>query len=243
MLILDCVDSTNNYAMALVQKGGFVTGNAVFAMQQTAGKGRRGKHWKSNEGENILLSIPVEMQWLPISQQFQLSVAVALACLDLLSENVLANLFIKWPNDIFLNDKKTAGILIDNLLRGNSWQWAIIGIGININQQNFEGLDLPATSLSKETGSEYNVLLLAKQLHNLVLKRILDLKKGNFETMLREYNMHLYGKGKKVKLRKQNILFETEITGVSSSGQLITNDAMERRFDFDEVEFKGIVEL
>lgn len=242
MMILDSVDSTNNYAMALVQNGDFRSGNAVLAMEQTAGKGRRGKRWKSNKGENILLSVPVEMQWLPLTQQFQLSVAVALACFDLLSENVLANLFIKWPNDLFINDKKTAGILIDNIIRGNNWQWAIIGIGININQEKFEGLNFMATSLSKETDNKYDVLLLAKKLHQLVLMRVLDLKKGSFERMLYVYNKHLYGKGKKVKLKKQNILFETEIAGVSSSGQLITKDNMERRFDFDEVEFKGIVE-
>jgi BirA family biotin operon repressor/biotin-[acetyl-CoA-carboxylase] ligase len=242
MLILECVDSTNNYATALVQRGELGSGNAIFALQQTAGKGRRGRQWESSKGANILLSIPVEMQWLSVSHQFELSVAVALACLDLLSEHVLANLFIKWPNDIFLNDKKTAGILIDNVLRGNSWQWAIIGIGININQENFEGLGFAATSLSKETNRRYNVVDLAEQLHQLVLKRISDLKKGDFSRMLNDYNSHLYGKGKKVKLKKQNIVFQAEITGVSSSGQLIIKDGMERRFDFDEVEFKGIVD-
>ena len=241
MIILDCVDSTNNYAMAQIKNGGPEAGNPVLAMQQTGGKGRRSKNWKSNKGENILLSIPVKMQWLPVSQQFQLSVAVALGCFDLISQTILANIFIKWPNDIFINDKKTAGILIENVLRGKIWQWAIIGVGMNINQENFEELNSTATSFCKETGDSYEVLLLAKKLYELVLNRIMQVKNGHFEKMLIEYNQHLYGKGDKVKLRKQGILFETEITGVSSSGQLLTKDSINREFDFDEVEFKGLV--
>ena len=242
MVILESVDSTNNYAMAQIKNGGPEQGNPVLAMQQTGGKGRRSKNWKSNKGENILLSIPVKLQWLPIWQQFQLSVAVALACFDLISQTILANIFIKWPNDLFINDKKTAGILIENILRGQIWQWAIIGIGMNINQENFEELNSTATSFSKETGDRYEVLLLAKSLYELVLNRIMQVKNGHFEKMLIEYNQHLYGIGKKVKLKKQGILFETEIMGVSSSGQLLTIDSIKREFDFDEVEFKGIVE-
>lgn len=241
MLVLDCVDSTNNYAMAMVQKGQNANEKAVFAMQQTAGKGRREKIWRSNKGENILLSIPIKMNWLPVSQQFSLSAAVALACFDLLSQFVLANLFIKWPNDLFINDKKTGGILIETILRGNNWQWAIIGVGMNINQQVFEELPYAATSLKLETGSTFDVLKLAEELHQLVLKRITELKTIGFITLLQEYNRHLYAAGRKVKLKKQNVLFETTIAGVSATGQLITMDSIERRFDFDEVEFKGIV--
>ena len=241
MIILDCVDSTNNYAMAQIKNGDPEAGNPVLAMQQTGGKGRRSKNWKSNKGENILLSIPVKLQWLTVSQQFQLSVAVALACYDLISQTILANIFIKWPNDLFINDKKTAGILIENILRGTIWQWTIIGIGMNINQVNFEELNSTATSFSKETGDSYEVLLLAKKLYELVSIRIMQVKNGHFEKMLIEYNQHLYGKAGKVKLKKQGILFETEIMGVSSSGQLLTKDSINRAFDFDEVEFKGIV--
>jgi len=76
IVLLDSVDSTNNYAMAMIQKGDRSRIKPVFALEQTRGKGRRGKHWKSNKGANIMLSIPVQMQWLAISTQFQLSAAV-----------------------------------------------------------------------------------------------------------------------------------------------------------------------
>ena len=132
------MDSTNNYAMAMVQKGVATTGDAVFAMEQTSGKGRRGKIWKSKKAQNILLTILAQMQWLPVQQQFHLRMGIALACHDFFSKYSKENIKIKWPNDIFINDRKAGGILIENVIKGNLWQWAIIGIGLNINQENFE---------------------------------------------------------------------------------------------------------
>jgi BirA family biotin operon repressor/biotin-[acetyl-CoA-carboxylase] ligase len=241
MLVLDSVDSTNNYAMALIQQGERDTIKPVFAMEQTQGKGRRGKHWKSNKGANIMMSIPIEMQWLPLSQQFQLSAAIALSCHDLFLKYRVSNVFIKWPNDIFINDSKAGGILIENVIKGTLWQWSVIGIGLNINQEKFEDFNLKATSLKLATGETYDVLKLAEELVSTVLKRVNELKSGKFEKMLEEYNQHLFARNKIIKLKKGNIVFETKIAGVSSSGQLITSDAIERKFDFDEVEFKRLV--
>ncbi len=241
IVVLDRVDSTNNYAMALIQNAAGKQIKPVFALEQTHGKGRRGKDWKSIKGANIMLSIPIGMQWLAVSRQFQLSVAAALSCRDLFSKFILANLFIKWPNDLFINDRKAGGILIENIIQGTLWQWTIIGIGLNINQQEFEEFSLKATSLKLETGKNFDVLNLAGELVTLVLKRIEELRSGNFAKMLEEYNQHLFARNKTVKLKKGNLVFETKISGISPSGQLITKDAFERRFDFDEVEFKGLV--
>lgn len=241
MLILESVDSTNNYAMALIQNGNLTGIKAVFAMQQTQGKGRRGKHWISNKGDNIILSIPLQMQWLPVSQQFQLSVAVALGCYRLMSEYTPGNVFIKWPNDIFINDSKAGGILIENIIIGTLWQWSVIGVGLNINQEEFKDFNIKATSLSISTKKRYNVLHLSEQLQSYVLNEVEDLKSGKFLQMLEIYNRNLFARNKYVKLKKENIVFETKIIAVSASGQLITRDALERRFNFDEVEFKGIV--
>ncbi|MEO6906120.1 MAG: biotin--[acetyl-CoA-carboxylase] ligase, partial [Ginsengibacter sp.] len=213
----------------------------VFAMEQLQGKGRREKQWESIKGANILLSIPIEMQWLPISQQFKLSVSVALGCHDLFSKYLDSNVFIKWPNDIFINDSKAGGILIENIIKGTLWQWSVAGIGLNINQENFEEYNLKATSLKLATKKNYDILYLAEELISSVLERTKQLKSGNFEKMLVEYNRYLFAKNNIVKLKKDNIVFETKIMGVSSSGQLITKDAIERRFEFDEVEFKGLV--
>jgi BirA family biotin operon repressor/biotin-[acetyl-CoA-carboxylase] ligase len=242
MQILQRVDSTNNYAMALIQNGLTKHGNSVFALEQTRGKGRRGKEWKSNKGANIMLSIVSEMQWLSVSEQFQLSVAVALACHDVISKYILGNIFIKWPNDLFINDRKTGGILIENVIKGTLWQWSVIGIGMNINQQEFDEFNLAATSLKIESGKEFDVIKLANDLVEIVLKRIDDLKERKFQEMLEEYNQKLFARNKLVRLKKENAVFQTKITGVSAKGELITKDTLERRFSFDEVEFKGLVE-
>src|SRR5665647_408431 len=86
IILLESVDSTNNYAMAMIQKGQAVHGKGVFAREQTLGKGRRGKAWQSNKGDNIILSILAQMQWLPVIRQFELSVSVALGCHDFISK-------------------------------------------------------------------------------------------------------------------------------------------------------------
>lgn len=241
ILVLAKVDSTNNYAMALIQNAEATNGNAVFALEQTQGKGRRGKAWKSNKGDNIILSITAQMQWLPISRQFELSVASALGCHDFVSKYIPLQTRIKWPNDIFINDSKAGGILIENIIKGTLWQWSVIGIGININQVAFEEFDLSPISLKQITGYDYNVLEIAEELHTFILKRLNELKAGNFSKMLEEYNFKLYGRGRLAKFKKQNIVFETKIIGVSDKGQLITRDALERHFNFDEVEFKGLI--
>ena len=240
-LTLETVDSTNNYAMALIQKRQIEHEIAIFAKEQTAGKGRRGKQWMSSKGENIILSIAIPMQWLSISRQFEISVAAALGCCDLLRNIILANLFIKWPNDIFINDSKAGGILIENVIKGKIWQWAVIGIGLNINQEKF-GLENSATSVKIITGKNFEVKPLAEKLYECVLKRVEQLKQHHFTKMLQEYNDSLYARGKMVALQKQNIQFQTKITGVSASGELITQDAFERRFVFDEIIFKGLVQ-
>jgi BirA family transcriptional regulator, biotin operon repressor / biotin---[acetyl-CoA-carboxylase] ligase len=230
LVILSEIDSTNNYAMAMVQKGELKDGDAVFALDQTAGKGRMGKDWKSEKGQNIIVSLIAEMQWLPIQNQFQLSVAVALACFDFFLMNFKENLKIKWPNDIFLNDRKAGGILIENVLKGNLWQWAVIGVGLNINQATFDGNDFKATSLRIETGKSFDVQKQCDLLIPLIFDRIEKLHSGNFREMLNEYNQKLYGLDRAVRLKKGNIIFETKISGVTANGELVTKDALERKF-------------
>ncbi|MDQ6764004.1 MAG: biotin--[acetyl-CoA-carboxylase] ligase [Bacteroidota bacterium] len=236
-VVLERVDSTNNYAMGMVQNGDGNSGDAVFALEQTEGKGRRNKAWKSGKRQGILLSMIIEMQWLPVLYQFRVSVAAALGCYDFVSKYIKKDVKIKWPNDIFINDRKAGGILIENVLKGNLWQWSIIGIGVNVNQQNFETQDFQASSLRQLTGQVYDVVELGKELHEDVLARINQLQNGGYNEMLEEYNANLFARNKQVKLRKGNIVFETTVQSVPPSGELITKDAIERSFGFDEVEW------
>jgi BirA family biotin operon repressor/biotin-[acetyl-CoA-carboxylase] ligase len=237
-IILEKVDSTNNYAMAMVKNNDAMAGDTVFAEEQTAGKGRRGKLWESSPRKNIVMSIVEQMQWLPANDHFKLSVAVATACLDFVSKYITQNLKIKWPNDIFINDRKAGGILIQNIVKGNLWQWAIIGVGINVNQINFSNAKIKATSLKKITQADYDVVKLSQQLSGIIHQQIQKIKEQKFEVLLSQYNENLYCRNKIVKLKKGPIVFNTRIKQVSSTGQLITKDAMEREFEFDEVEWQ-----
>jgi len=241
MLILDSVDSTNNYAMGMIQRGEATDGIAVFAREQRNGKGRRGRQWLSNKNDNVILSIGVQMQWQRVSQQFSLSMAAALGCIDLMSKYIPGKATIKWPNDIFINDTKAGGILIENVIRGTLWQWSVIGIGLNINQCQFEDSSFKATSLKLETGNEFDVLQLSEELYEFVLNRVASLKEGKFENILKEYNENLFARSQVVKIKKDNFIFETRIGSVSSAGQLLTEDTIKRQFNFDEIKFVELV--
>jgi BirA family transcriptional regulator, biotin operon repressor / biotin---[acetyl-CoA-carboxylase] ligase len=232
------VDSTNNYAMGRIRDGVAKHGGAWFSYEQTHGKGRRGNVWRTEKGKNIILSIAADTRFLTVYQQFHLNIATSLACLDFFGKYAGDETKIKWPNDIFWNDRKAGGILIENIIKGNTWLWAVIGTGININQTEFN-LDavFKPVSLKQITGKEFDVLELAKELHEAILKRYEELRNNGFEKMFIEYNQSLFGLDKAVRLKKDNAVFETTIKGVSPQGKLITADTTEREFDFDEVEW------
>lgn len=235
--ILDSVDSTNNYAMARVHEGMAKHGMAWYAREQTGGRGQRGNQWLTGRDKNIALSIVLEPVGMHTGQQFQLSVAVALACSDFLKFLGLNSVFIKWPNDLYLGDRKAGGILIENLIQGNKWKFAVAGIGININEELFDPGLPNAVSLLQITHRTYDVVGLAKQLHTFVLRRVDELRNNGFAKMLSEYNIRLYKKGMPVSLRKDSRLFETVIRAVSADGKLITGEHKEMEFDFGEVEW------
>jgi BirA family biotin operon repressor/biotin-[acetyl-CoA-carboxylase] ligase len=236
--ILDSVDSTNNYAMGMIRDGVAKSGDAWFSYEQTHGKGRRGKVWKAEKAMNIIMSIAVPTAFLTVLQQFQLSVAASLASFTVFEKCAGDETRIKWPNDIFWNDRKAGGILIENVIAGNKWQWAVIGTGINVNQTTFNlEREFPAVSLKQITGKDFDIVGLAKEIHKAFLENYQALQQNDFGKMLVSYNKHLYGLGQQVKLKKGVVVFETTIEGVSAEGKLITRDVVEREFDFDEVKF------
>ena len=235
--VLDRVDSTNNYAMQQVHAGLATHGMAWFAMEQTAGRGQRGKNWESAPGKNIALSIALLPDELKTFHQFHLSAAIAIVIFDFFSQYAGQKTTIKWPNDLYWCDRKAGGILIETIYLGKEWKWAVAGIGININQDDFaEGL-INAVSLKQVTGKNYDVVELARELHKKVMASIDQLKKTGPGNLLSTYNRHLYKRNEKVRLRKGNILFETTVNSVNENGQLITIDTIERAFDFGEVEW------
>lgn len=239
LTILPSVDSTNNYAMARAAEGVAGHGSAWFAMEQTAGKGQRGRQWLANPGENIMLSTVIQPAELPFHQQFFLSAAMALACYDFFKNYAGDETRIKWPNDIYWRDRKSAGILIENRFdsaRG-LWQWAVVGMGVNINQVKFGDGHKNPVSLKQITGKTWDMLELTRELCACQERRWQQLRSGSAQAIMQQYNVALYKAGETVKLKKDNAVFETKITGVTIAGKLLTRDVIDRTFDVGEVEW------
>jgi BirA family biotin operon repressor/biotin-[acetyl-CoA-carboxylase] ligase len=235
--VLDSVDSTNNYAMAQINAGLANNGMAYFAKLQTNGKGQRGKTWQSVKGQNILLSVTFKMDKLKLANAFEFNMLIALTARQFYQNYAGENVTIKWPNDIYWNDRKAGGILIENVFSGSTWKWAVVGIGINVNQNQFENELKNPISLKLITKKEQNTIDLAKQLHHELITAIDAYQKGELTNVANNYNNFLFKKDEKVKLKKRNILFETTIKNVDEKGVLHTEDVMEREFGFGEVEW------
>jgi BirA family transcriptional regulator, biotin operon repressor / biotin---[acetyl-CoA-carboxylase] ligase len=227
------IDSTNNYAMGQAHAGLASHGAVYFADTQTAGKGQRNKSWATNPGENITMSCILQPTGPNITRPFLLSAAVALACRDFFNVYTAGDTTIKWPNDIYWRDRKAGGILIENIYRASEWQFAVAGIGLNINQTAFPAHLPNPVSLKQISGRDYDRMALAREFCDHLTNRYDQFHRDD-TTLLQDYNNGLYKKGETTRLRKGNITFETMILGVSAMGRLMTP---EQEFDFGEVEW------
>ncbi len=136
---LQSVDSTNEEAKRHISDIDNLS--VLSAWEQTAGRGQRGNTWTSNAGENLMFSIVLKSPVLTAEDHFALNEIASLSVADFLSTyGIKAE--IKWPNDIYVDEKKICGVLIENSFRGKSISSSIIGIGLNINQRNFN-VNLP----------------------------------------------------------------------------------------------------
>jgi BirA family transcriptional regulator, biotin operon repressor / biotin---[acetyl-CoA-carboxylase] ligase len=246
---LQSVDSTNNYARTLLQEARLPDrqnpvqhGTAVFAHEQVSGKGQRGKIWTSEKGANIILSLVVKPLSLKLTQQFQLSVCAAVAVHGFLTKYAGEEVKIKWPNDLYWQDRKAGGILIESVIRSSDtrdsgWEWSIIGIGININQTAFP-IYLPnPVSLKQITGKSFDTVALAKEICDELNKKFSELITEGFEKIYTQYLIHLYKINSTVKLKKDNRVFEAVIKGVTPTGRLVVYHSIEEEFEFGDVEW------
>ncbi len=223
--------------MQLVQEGFAGHGHTVFAHEQTAGKGQRGKVWNADPNSNIIVSVVLDTAFLQLHQQFLLNMAVASAVHEFYSHFGGDETRMKWPNDIYWQNRKAGGILIENIVRGSLWKWAVVGIGLNINQARFPEHLHKAVSLKQITGKEFEVVELTKKLCGYLDKYYRQLMADGGEGLLQRYNDFLYKRGEQVKLKKENVVFNCTVDGVSSSGQLLVSGALYHTFSFGEVEW------
>jgi BirA family biotin operon repressor/biotin-[acetyl-CoA-carboxylase] ligase len=218
---LDTVDSTNNYAMGLLREGLAEHGDCWFANKQTSGRGQQGKTWISQPGENITMSVVISPGNRFGQEPFIFNMLIALICRDFLLGLISEKINIKWPNDIYVNDRKAGGLLIENIYRGQHWIWSVVGIGINMNQLIFEGIDNAPISLRMITDKKYDTEEMAKVLHKQLVLAIEE-STANKDCILSNYNKHLYKIGNEVEMDKDGSRLMTKILGVNSNGMLQT---------------------
>jgi len=239
---LQSIDSTNNYARQQIHAGLAQHGTTIFAHEQTAGKGQRGKTWNSEKDVNIMMSVVIRPGPINLSHQFHLNACVAISVHEFFQQYAGEDTQIKWPNDLYWQDRKAGGTLIESVVVSResgvpTWEWSIVGIGININQTVFSP-DLPnPVSLKQITGKSFEVISLAKELLAIFNKNFTQLTGNSFENIHRYYLEHLYKKDKRGTLKKNTRVFEAVIKSVSSSGKLIVQHGIEEEFDFGEIEW------
>lgn len=152
---LSAIDSTNSFLKELSTKQTVENFTVVVAENQTNGRGQRGANWEVESGKNLTFSVLIKDVLLSFEEVFNLNVVVAVSLFQTFSNLKIPNLTIKWANDILADKKKICGILIENQFKSNSEIFSVIGIGINVNQENF--INLPqASSLKIISGQEWN---------------------------------------------------------------------------------------
>lgn len=215
---LNAIDSTNQYLHDLIGQISLEDFAVVTARYQTKGRGQRSTIWQSEKDKNLIISILKKEIDLNPQHQFLLNIVVSLAVFKTLQAFKIPKLSIKWPNDILSHDKKIGGILIELILKKNTIDKAIIGIGLNINQTKFKDLS-SASSLQNITGIHYDLdELLHKLLDNF--KYYFSIK--NTAELWRTYESVLFRKDKPSTFVSLNgDLFSGIIKGVSQRGKLM----------------------
>ncbi|MFD2433320.1 biotin--[acetyl-CoA-carboxylase] ligase [Mesonia maritima] len=150
-----------------------------------------GSSWKTEAGKNLTFSILMTNLKLPLNEQFKVSALTAIAVIKALHKLNIPKLKLKWPNDILAERKKICGILIENILKGNHIHASIIGIGLNVNQQNFENLP-QASSLKRKTGIEYDINYVLKIIVAEVEKEVLENISRAISEIIERYKTYLF---------------------------------------------------
>ena len=232
----DILGSTNDQARNPLYK----EGDIIIAERQTAGRGQRGHTWESAEGENLTFSLILEPKFLPVNEQFLLSEVLALGLVDTLAEYGI-EARIKWTNDIYVGDKKIVGMLIENSLGGGCLARTIAGIGLNVNQAEFDPSLPNPTSMSLIRGGKFDREEILARLHHNIMSLYEVLRRGEKELLQSRYRSTMYRLGEKHPYAlADGTIFEGIIRGVQPSGELQiehSSDGTLHEYLFKQVEF------
>jgi len=232
--------STNDYALERIAKGEAVEGDVIWTDEQTQGRGHGTSHWESEKGKNLTFSIIFSPRFIEPSKQFVITQMISLAIVRLLEKHLKKRVTIKWPNDIYVENGKIAGILIQNILSGNTIDYSVVGIGLNVNQEHFISDAPNPVSLFRFTGSETPPGELLDELLSITGGLYNKLHNPVFYSGLHElYLEHLFRYREWAEYDSGGKFFRAMITGISDYGQLKlqTVKGEEKLFGFKEIEF------
>ena len=238
IIVLQDVDSTNNYANRLIQTNTAEDGTVVLAHYQKKGRGLSENYWESEPNKNLLASIILFPEFLPAAKQFYISKITSMGLLYCLKD-LVSNVTIKWPNDIYIENKKIAGILIENAVMSNYLTSSILGIGLNVNQQKFVSDAPNPVSLKQISNEDYNIMQLVYSLIVQVDYWYNKLINQSLKEIDEQYFNNLYKKNEWTLFKQRDVEFEAKITGIGEYGQLIVTDKNHRKqsFMFKEIEY------
>lgn len=234
-------DSTNSYARREAQcLSKSHPDSEIFVItadKQTSGRGQRGTVWLSTEGENLLMTIVVRPTALAIDSCYALSVAAASALKESMQKFGIDTV-LKWPNDLYCNNCKLAGILVESDCEGTNVTQAFIGIGLNVNQTRFEKMSRRPTSMTLATGKKFCVEDVMRTIMTSFIKRYTAVTGGNIHELFKEYEKSLMGYSVPMLYRDANGEFTATVDGVQHDGriQLRCSDGELRSYYFKEVE-------
>jgi len=228
--------STNSLATELSQKAETPEGTLIVTNHQMAGRGQRGSSWEAAPSENLTFSLILKPNFLQPQNQFQLNQAFSLGVLDYVKTKLTADIKVKWPNDVMINERKVCGILFENQISGNELRHSIVGIGLNVNQQSFQYR--AAGSLSFFSQQKYFLPVELEELLCQLESRYLMLKEGKHEELKAEYLRNLYRIGETHRFSNQEVEFDGIISGIDEMGRLrIEVEGNERVFGVKQLTF------
>lgn len=233
---LNAIDSTNSFLKEMIANEVVADYTVVIADYQTNGRGQMGTTWDSEKGKNLMFSMFKDLSIHDVEFPFYISMAISLAILKALKTLNIPDLSIKWPNDILSADKKVCGILIENVIK-NKLNSTIIGVGVNVNQMEFENLQ-QATSLKNIIGVHFNRDEILQHIIEHTKAYALLLQKGKYDAVKNEYEANLFRKNKPSTFKNtEGKMFSGFIKGVTKYGKLLVvlEDEIVKKFDLKEI--------
>jgi BirA family transcriptional regulator, biotin operon repressor / biotin---[acetyl-CoA-carboxylase] ligase len=234
---LDEVDSTNLYAMQLVENSIPEEGTLITANLQLTGRGQRGSQWMSKKGLNLTGTYILKPGRRGIKNPFDLNKAVALAVRNTAEKMVRQRVWVKWPNDIVTEDGKLAGILIENRMTEGQWDYSLVGIGLNVNETDFNLAS--ATSIRLMIGNPIHIEEVIAVLNAELEKLYFMLSDTGPHLIREEYQRQMLGVGEMRLFREatSHREFQAEVKGADGSGRLLlaTSDGSVLTYDLKEI--------